>query len=304
MTETNDHNKREAVRSWLTIVSIVFAGFVVISLLDANYQGLHINSFLYHVIRAVLILVAGLLVTNILKTRIQARNRTSFSPRQQTIVGFSARLILYFGLVLAVLAALGVGLSSFVFGGAFLTVIVGLAGQSMFANILGGIWLVLFHPFQIGDEISLVTWQYPVLMPSYPHEPLKPIYSGRVTDISLMYTSLIIEEGDTMVFPNGIIVQGAIANKSKTNYRRVRTRFEVPTEVDPKRLLAALEKRFDQMDRPPQFELVDLTLSGYSVRITLWSREREEQVRHRTLSLAWEALHDIGSISDINEMPH
>jgi small-conductance mechanosensitive channel len=293
MTQEPKKKAASPTRVWALILFVIALGFVVITVLDTNYRALGIGRTPYHLIRAGLILVDGLVVANLLKARVRARSQSSFTARQQTIVGFTSRLIFYLGLTLAVLAALGVGVSSFVFGGAFVTVIIGLAGQSMFANILGGVWLVMFHPFQIGDEISFVTWQYPVLMPSYPHEPLKPVYSGRVTDINLMYTSLTLDDGDPMVFPNGIIAQSAIANKSQSGFRRIRTRFDVPNAIDPKQLFTALETKFKEIDRSPQLELADLTQTSYSVRITIWSGEAEEAVRHRVLAYAWEAVDDL-----------
>ncbi len=196
MTSEGKKDKVRKYGPWLAALAVLAVGIALISILDDNYSRLAMGISTMHLLRGLIILAIGLALSRIVKEHLLRRNFESMSARQRTVAGFGTQLFLYFGLALAVLAALGVGLSSVLFGGAFLTVLIGLAGQSMFTNILGGIWLVLFQPFQVGEAVSFITWQYPVLMPSFPHEALKPIYSGRVLDINLMYTSLLTDEGE------------------------------------------------------------------------------------------------------------
>lgn len=290
MADEPRRSPRQTLRPWVATGAMLFFGALLLALLNDYYRQMSIGTSVMHLIKAIIILIVGITVAQVVKTHMLLKNIGSLSPRQRTIAGFSARLILYFGLALAVLAALGVGLSSVVFGGAFVTVVIGLAGQSMFTNILGGIWLVLFQPFQGGDMISFVTWQYPILMPSYPHEALKPVYTGRVTDINLMYTSVVTEDGDPMVIPNGILAQSAITNRTRSTSRRIRIRFEVANIVDPTELITALNSSIDKWSQSPHCELTDVGTQSYSVRVTLWSESPEDEVRHRILSSAWRTI--------------
>lgn len=284
---------RRFLGPWMVVILLVVTGSVLLIILNAYHKNVPLSTTIVDLLKAAIILVLGSVIARIIETRLLATSLTTLTPRQRTIIGFSVRLLLYLGIILAVLAGSGIGLSSFVFGGAFLTVIVGLAGQSMLSNLFGGIWLVLFQPFQVSDTISFVTWQYPLLMPSYPHDALKPAYTGRVTDINLMYTTILTEDGDPLLLPNGILAQSAIINKSRSGAHRVRVRFDVPSKIDPKELIQALTEDLGNWDRPPALELTEIGIANYAIRITLWSREPEDRVKDRALKSAWKVLAEL-----------
>jgi small-conductance mechanosensitive channel len=166
---------------------------------------------------------------------------------------------------LGVLAALGVGFSSVVFGGAFLTVIIGLAGQTMFGNLIAGIGLILFRPFVVGERIVFVAWQYPVLMPSFPHEALRPGYTGTVTDINLMYTALRDDAGLEIFVPNGVIIQAMIENHTRSGERLVRLRFEVSLELPWDDVAVAAAAVARRLPYPVQWLPADVGPTSYGV---------------------------------------
>lgn len=288
MTSVGKKYKVRKYGPWLIALAVLVVGGAMVSILTDNYSRLSMGISTMHLLRGLIVLAVGLTLSRIIKEHLIRKNFESMSARQRTVAAFGTQLFLYFGLALAILAALGVGLSSVIFGGAFLTVLIGLAGQSMFTNILGGIWLVLFQPFQVGEAVSFITWQYPVLMPSFPHEALKPIYSGRVTDINLMYTSLFTDEGESMVVPNGILAQSAITNRTKTLSRRTRIRCEVPISIDPKDFAANLSGLLN--DSSCQIEMTDVALASYFMRVTLWSQGTEDEKRDEILSSAWKVI--------------
>ncbi|CAB1128486.1 Small-conductance mechanosensitive channel [Candidatus Hydrogenisulfobacillus filiaventi] len=278
---------------WLPAGAALVAGVILVVLLDRYRRLLAVNPSTIHLLKALIVLGAGAVIARVVEGSLLNRPMSPLSPRQRTVARFAIRLLLYLGIALAVLAALGVGLSSVVFGGAFLTVIIGLAGQTMFANILGGIWLVLFQPFQVGETISIIAWQYPLLMPSYPHEAMKPVYTGQVVDINLMYTAVRSEDGDPMVFPNGVLVQSAIINRSRAGARRIRVRFEVAPGLEPARLLPALGRALATLageEARPAVYLTDLGAASYWVGVTLWSTDPEEAVKGQVLETAWRVL--------------
>ena len=281
---------RRFLGPWIIVLALFVIGSLLLVLLDTAYKNTPVRDAVAGPLRALIILIIGSVIARVVETKLMAKSLTSLPPRQRTIAGFAVRLLLYLGITLAVFAGLGIGLSSFLFGGAFLTVVLGLAGQSMLSNLFGGIWLVLFQPFQVSDSISFITWQYPLLMPSYPHEALKPVYSGRVTDINLMYTTIVTDEGDPLVLPNGILAQAAIINRSRAGARRVNVRFESPINISPKDLKVRLLEDLGSWDRPPTLELTDIGTANYSVRVCVWSRESEERVRDRILQSAWKVV--------------
>ncbi len=207
-------------------------------------------------------------------------------PRRATSFRFLSRLLLYLALALALLAAFGVGLSSVVFGSAFITVILGLAGQNFFGNLIAGIGLVLFHPFDVGDHISFVTWQYGLLMPSFPHEQMKPTYSGVVTDINLAYTTLQTADGTPMMVPNGAMIQASIENRKRAEHVPFRFRFDLDLVLDPSRLISALETRFQSLPAHIQVQLADVGATTFSVVLTGRTREPNiDAFKHQVLAI-------------------
>lgn len=185
--------------------------------------------------------------------------------RHRGTLRFLVRLFLYVAVFLGVLGALGVGFSSVLFGGAFLTVIIGLAGQTMFGNLIAGIGLILFRPFVVGERIVFVAWQYPVLMPSFPHEALRPGYTGTVTDINLMYTALRDDAGLEIFVPNGVIIQAMIENHTRSGERLVRLRFEVSLDLPWEQVAQTAAAVARRLPYPVQWLPADVGPTSYGV---------------------------------------
>jgi small-conductance mechanosensitive channel len=244
-------------------------------------------------VRAVLVLAFGAVLSWLLERYWFRRvvPREGPLPRHQiTTIRFLVRLVLYVSVAVGVLAAFGVGVPSVVFGGAFITVVLGLAGQTVLANMLGGVWLVMFHPFEVGDHVELITWQYPLLMPSYPHEAMKPAYACTIADISLMYTEVTTDSGTSMSIPNGIIIQAAITNRTRGERHRQRVRFEVDLAVPPDALVESLAEALSAEWPTVDVMVADVLAGTYSVVVAVDHGESDDRVRHRVLVEAWAAI--------------
>ena len=117
-----------------------------------------------------------------------------------TLVEFLEDLIYWSirGLVfIAVISKLGVETSSFVaiFGAAGLAV--GLSLQGSLANFAGGILIILFKPFRVGDKIEV---QGEI---------------GKVDDIHIFSTKLVTGKNQVVYIPNGMLSNGKIKNHSQ-----------------------------------------------------------------------------------------
>ena len=275
----------------LTTVGLGVLLLVVERLLELRIKELH--GIWAELLRAAIILAAGVVAARLLERNAAARPPAgSMAARQFTMFRYLARFVLYLVVVLALLAAFGVGLSSVVFGGAFLTVIVGLAGQTVFGNLLSGLVLVLFHPFAIGDRISFMTWQYPVLMPSFPHESTMPAYTGMVTDVNLLYTYVELENGMPVAVPNGIVLQAAVLNHSQVVRRVVRIRFDVDIAFDPEVVAARVRDGLEGLPvgspERPTVELIDLSPTAFSLllKVPVPSQVSDDAVRDAALARA------------------
>ncbi|QKG53394.1 mechanosensitive ion channel family protein [Hymenobacter sp. BRD67] len=87
---------------------------------------------------------------------------------------------------------------------------VGLALQGTLANFAGGVLILVFKPFTIGDVIE------------------SQGKSGTVQAIQIFNTILLTSQGDTVILPNGATSNGVIVNKAHPKQALV----EVPLEMD------------------------------------------------------------------------
>ena len=102
--------------------------------------------------------------------------------------------------VIAVISSLGLAL--------------GLALQGGLSNIAGGIMIVMFRPFQVGDCIT------------------SGDNTGVITDISLFYTTMVTADKRQVIMPNGALTGSTIINFSREPIRRVDLDFSVAYDTD------------------------------------------------------------------------
>lgn len=284
-SDTPERDRRATRRVIATITVLVLVGVIVAILLDHGI-GLTkgIPKGLIDPIRAALVLVVGGAISIVLERKLLKAPETPSSPlHRMTSLRFGIRLMLYLAILLALLAAFGVGLSSLVFGGAFVTVIIGMAGQTLFGNLLAGIGIVFFHPFQIGEHISFVTDQYPLMSSTFPHESGRPGYRGTVIDMNLMYTHLFTDDGVAMMVPNGIIIQAAIENLSRIQALQVRLRFDVDMTLAADVFTARAQAALSDLGTNVRAEVVDIGLASYGVAVQVLASAdaNPDQIRHQ-----------------------
>lgn len=233
--------------------------------------------------RAAIVLIVGGVISWALEAWLNGSAREWLGAHRAASFRFMTRLVLYLSVALALLAAFGVGLSSVVFGSAFLTVILGLAGQNFFANLIAGIGLIFYRPFEVGDRVSFVAWQFGVLMPSFPHERMKPTYSGTVRDVSLAYTTLETDEGLSMKVPNGILIQAYIENHRQAVGSPFRFRFDLDLALDPNILMPRLEDQLKSLQFSARVALADVGAATFAILLTGHTTESEDVARHAIL---------------------
>lgn len=126
------------------------------------------------------------------------------------------KIILYFILAIAVVNQLGVETTSVVavLGSAGLTL--GLALQGSLSNFAGGVLILLFKPFKVGDYIMEDTHQN----------------EGTVSEIMIFYTRLVTTDNRTVVIPNGTLANSSLTNVTWQDKRRVDVFVGISYEAD------------------------------------------------------------------------
>jgi len=153
---------------------------------------------------AIIILVVGL---RLIKFAMKLLKKSKlFNKMDKSLSSFLlsfVKIALYILLGVTIASMLGVPLTSMVtvLGSAGLAI--GLALQGGLSNIAGGIIILLFKPFTVGDFIDT------------------HVDSGTVRGISLFYTTLVTPDNKIVSIPNGNLANAPIVNYSKENTRRL-----------------------------------------------------------------------------------
>ncbi len=211
------------------------------------------------ILLALVVLLVGLWVINrVLKmtARGLARSRTepTLARFLESLVGVGLKTLL----IISVISMIGVETTSFIalLGAAGLAV--GLALQGSLANFAGGVLVLMFRPYKVGDYIQAQG------------------VSGTVTDIQIFNTILNTPDNVRIVVPNGAISNGIVTNYSAEPTRRVDFVFGIGYGDDIGRarqviaeLIAADERAMD--DPAPQIVVGNLGESSVDIIVRVWT---------------------------------
>lgn len=259
----------------------------------------------FSIIEAIFTAVFGILAIKIIQKSSSKILSGYISEEKAGFLRFLLSFTGYFILLLFIFTTLGINISNILLGATFIGVILGIAAQSFLSNLLAGFIILFGRPFKIGDRITIVTWQYGLLMSTYQHETAKPGYTGVIKDINMLFTTIIEDSGFTMRAPNNILMQALITNYDGTKRRLVRVRFELDKETDlesfRKELYDYLTLAGDysnipandskiiggliEKNPPPVIRVVDVSLASYFVAVEVYSPQiYEDPARDLILS--------------------
>lgn len=169
-----------------------------------------------------------------------------------------ANIALKVMLVVNVASMIGVATTSFVAAIGAATLAIGLALQGSLANFAGGVLILLFRPFRIGDWIEAQGT------------------SGTVDSIQIFHTVLRTGDNKTVIIPNGSLSNGLITNTNRQPTRKVV--FDVGVDYDAD-LQKAREVLLELANDPrvladPAPAVVVSTLGDSSITVSLrvWTK--------------------------------
>jgi len=210
-------------------------------------------------ISAFLILFIGIwairIISNIVRKIMVRRNvEPTLIEFLSDIMFWAFRVLLF----IAVISKLGIESSSFVaiLGAAGLAI--GLSLQGSLSNFAGGMLIIMFKPFKLGDTIQAQN------------------VSGTVVDIQIFVTQLLTSNNQAIFIPNGILSNGVIINYSQQHNRRTDLVFSVSYDTNIKLakelILNILENNPKILKHPkPTVSISDLTDSSIKFAIRAWT---------------------------------
>ncbi len=171
----------------------------------------------------ILVLVVGLrLIKWLIKKIVSGKRFGRLDASLRSFLGSALHIAMAAVLVITIAGILGIPMASFVTILASCGVAVGLALQGSLSNLAGGVMLLFFRPFKVGDYIEATG------------------VSGTVKDISVFYTILTTPDNKTITVPNGSLTNNNIVNYSTATGRRVDLTFAVEYGTDIEKMKALL----------------------------------------------------------------
>ncbi len=187
----------------------------------------YLKSFVLRIVIAVLIYVVGRrLIKWMRKVLHNAMVRSSMDKGIRQFLDSFAKIVLNFVLLIAVVGQLGVETASLaaVLSSAGLTL--GLALQGSLSNFAGGVLILLFRPFKVGDYIIEDTHKN----------------EGTVKEIMIFYTKLTTVDNRVIVVPNGTLANASLTNVTQQEKRRVDLYVGISYNADVKKAKKLLEE--------------------------------------------------------------
>ena len=132
---------------------------------------------------------------------------------------FSAvKIVLYVILIISIIGILGVPIASVITVLASAGVAIGLALQGALSNLAGGIMLLIFKPFKVGDYVECAGVE------------------GTVQEVTLFYTVFITVDNKRVTVPNGSLMNANVTDYSSEPLRRVDLTFSCAKTEAPARI--------------------------------------------------------------------
>ena len=190
------------------------------------------------------------LVINILTKRHVEASLATFTKSLVSIT-------LNFTLVIIIISVLGIETSSFIALFASAGVAVGMALSGTLQNFAGGVMILLFKPFKVGDYIEAQG------------------QSGTVKEIQIFNTIITTTDNKVIIIPNGGLSTGIMMNYSKESQRRVDWVFGIgygDSYEHAKTVIARLLDNDPRVLKDPNYfiALTALNFSSVDIVVRAW----------------------------------
>lgn len=214
-------------------------------------------------ITAFIVLFVGLYIIRLLnrlvrKIMIKRQLDPTLSKFLADIILWALRVLLF----VTFISKLGIETSSFVaiLGAAGLAI--GLSLQGSLSNFAGGMLIILFKPYRVGDTIEAQN------------------VIGTVSEIQIFVTKLITVNNQTIFIPNGILSNGVITNFSLEKNRRANLLYNISYDTnikEAKEIVMQVMKNHPKVLKNPEPSVAVnlLTDSAIQLAIRPWSKNND-----------------------------
>lgn len=211
------------------------------------------------ILMAIITLVIGLWIIKVIMKAI-GRNmeKRDIDATLRQFLGSFLSMVLKILLVITVISMVGVEMTSFVAILAAAGFAIGMAMSGTLQNFAGGVMLVIFKPFKVGDFIDAQG------------------YTGTVSEIQIFNTILKTPDNKTIIIPNGGLSTGSMTNYSTEPTRRVDFTFSIGYNDDIDKARSVIEELINKDDRifkdpNPFIAVSELADSSVNFVVRVWA---------------------------------
>lgn len=215
------------------------------------------------ILLAAVIFIAGRFLISVINRLVaQMMERRKIDATIQSFLRSFINILLTILLLISVVSALGVNTTSFAALLASAGVAVGMALSGNLQNLAGGLIILLFKPYKVGDYVDAQG------------------VSGTVKEIQIFHTVLTTPDNKIIYVPNGSLSSGSVTNYSLSQLRRVdwTVGVEYGTEIEKVRqtVLDLIKKDGRILTEPAPFiALSALADSSVNITIRVWVKNED-----------------------------
>lgn len=265
--------KRTLNTLWL-ILGLIALGFIFI---DRSKDEILLGYFkmaVYLGIVAVLTIISATLSNIWFKHKIQEKVALDYDPTSYKFLRYVAvSVIIFIGIFFGLMAFPSLqGVAQTALGGAgVIALIAGVASQEALSNLVGGVFIISFKPFRIGDVVKV-----------------SDTMVGTVTDITLRHTVIRNFENKMIVIPNAVMNKEKLINYDLGELKccehiELNISYNSDITLAKELLKEACENhpliydnrsKIDKQDGKPMVRtaLTKINDSSYTIRAWAWSR--------------------------------
>jgi small conductance mechanosensitive channel len=166
-------------------------------------------------------------------------------------------------LIIAVMGMVGIQMTSFIAVLGALGLAIGMALSGTLQNFAGGVMILLFKPYEVGDFIEAQG------------------YMGSVQSIQVFTTVLLTPDNRKVIIPNAPLANNSLINYSAMDTRRIDFSFGIGYEDDIDKAKQILLKMAQEDDRilkdgkDPQVMVEALADSSVNLKLRVWLKSED-----------------------------
>ena len=210
------------------------------------------------ILMAIVIYIAGKFIIKLINRLVrQMLERKGVDSTIQSFLKSFVNILLNVLLIIPVISALGVNTTSFAALLASVGVAAGMALSGNLQNLAGGLIILLFKPFKVGDFVEAQGTM------------------GTVKEIQIIHTILLTVDNKEIYLPNGSLSSGSITNYSKMGTRRVDFTVNVEYGTNVEKVMNALKAIAESDERilnepAPFYAVSALAESSVNFTFRVW----------------------------------